>query len=73
MGINFAKPANTFGVGPAGREVYILRPIPQHISSQEALGLAAWLAVTASTDPEGEFFPIFNSLYLERLDGKLIF
>lgn len=68
--INTVTPINTFGVGRAGREVYILKPLPQHLSNQDALNLAAWLVTEATGDPESDFFPMFNEMHLSRLGGR---
>ena len=43
---------NEFFVGMQGETVVIMRRIPQHLTRQQAISLAAWLTVIA--DPSGK-------------------
>ena len=43
---------NEFLIGMQGQTVVFMRPVPQHLTLQQAVSLAAWLTVIV--DPTGE-------------------
>lgn len=53
---------NEFFVGVQGDDVVFLKPIPQQITREQAVRLAAWLQILA--DPTNRLFPKFREQIL---------
>ena len=60
---------NKFGIGICGPEIFILKPIPQHMQNTDALNLAAWLVAMATDDPAKDFEPVLDKVMQTTLPG----
>ena len=53
---------NKFFVGVIGDDISILRPIPNRLSTEDALNLAAHLVVLAADDPDKDWLPVLKEV-----------
>ena len=58
--------SNQFLVAVQGDNIVLLRPVPQCLTKDDALNLAAWLVVLAEGYKDDKFSKIYNKI----IDGE---